>query len=141
MTVSRNAQHVCRTPVGAHRGTTNIPGHAHPGSGRRFRGHAHPGSGRRSGTRAPGNTATTETRAAKTYNFVLTNDLHTRTTEGTVETYNRVPTTLTTTHRFHARRQAQKFRHLMEQTQPSSVLGLFNLRPSRAIRPGQQGNG
>ena len=94
-----------------------------------------------SGTRAPGNTATTETRAAETYNFVLTNYLHTRMTEGTVETYNRVPTTLATTHRFHARHQALRFRHLMEQIQPSSVLGLFNLRPSRAIRAGQQGNG
>ena len=53
----------------------------------------------------------------------------------------RVPTTLATTHRFHARHQALRFRHLMEQIQPSSVLGLFNLRPSRAIRAGQQGNG
>ena len=74
-------------------------------------------------------------------NIESTNDPHTRTTEGTAETYNKVPTTLAITHRFHARHQALRFRHLMEQIQPSSVPGLFNLRPSRPIRAGQQGNG
>ena len=36
---------------------------------------------------------------------------------------------------------SDRFRHLMEQIQPSSVPGSFNLRPLRAIRAGQQGNG
>ena len=34
-----------------------------------------------------------------------------------------------------------KSRHSMGQIQPSSGRGLYNLRPSRAIRAGQQGNG
>ena len=93
------------------------------------------------GIRAPGNTATTETRAAETCNIDSTNDPHTRMTEGTAETYNRIPTILAIIHRCHARHQARRFRHLMERIKPSSVLGLFNLRPLRAIRAGQQGNG
>ena len=41
-----------------------------------------------SGTRAPGNTATKETRdTSQTYNFVWMNNLHTRMTGGTVERY------------------------------------------------------
>ena len=76
-----------------------------------------------SGTRAPENTATTETRAAETCNFDSTNDPHTRTTEGTAETYNRIPTTLAIIHRYHASHRARKFRHLMEQIQPNSVPG------------------
>ena len=61
--------------------------------------------------------------------------------DDTAETYNRIPTILAIIHRSHARHQARRFRHLMEQIQPSSVPGLFNLRPLRAIRAGQQGNG
>ena len=86
-------------------------------------------------------TATTETRAVEIYNFVWMNNLHTRMTGGTVGISNRAPTTLAMPHRFHASHQARKSRHLMEQIQPSFVHGLFNLRPSRAIRAGQQGNG
>ena len=92
-----------------------------------------------SGKRAPESKTTFGTRAP--YNFVLTIDLHTRITKGTVERHNRVPTTPATTHRFHARHQDLKFRHLMDRTLPNSALGLYNLRPSRAIRAGQQGNG
>ena len=76
-----------------------------------------------------------------TCNIDSTNDPHTRMTEGTAETYNRIPTILAIIPRCHARYQARRFRHLMEQIQPSSVPGLFNLRPLRAIRAGQQGNG
>ena len=67
------------------------------------------------GTRAP-------------YNFVLTNDLHMRMTEETVERHSRVPTTRATPLRFRASYPALRFRHLMGQIQPSSVLGLFNLK-------------
>ena len=93
------------------------------------------------GTRAPGNTATTETRAAETCNIDSTNDPHTRMTEGTAETYNRIPTTLAIIHRCHARHQARRFRHLMEQIQPNSVPGSSSLRPLRAIKAGHSGNG
>ena len=48
--------------------------------------------------------------------------------------------TRATPYRFHASHQARKFRHLMAQIRPSSVLGLFNLKLLRAIRAGQQGN-
>ena len=76
-----------------------------------------------SGTRAPENTATTETRATENCNFDSTNDPHTRTTERTAETCNRIHITLAIIHRWHARHRARRFRHLMEQTQPNSVPG------------------
>ena len=53
-----------------------------------------------SGTRAPGIRTTFGTRAP--YNFVLTNDLHTKTTEETMARHSRVPTTRATPHRFRA---------------------------------------
>ena len=89
-----------------------------------------------SGTRAPEIRTTFGTRAP--YIFGSTIDLHTRMTDETVERHNRVPTTLATFHRFRARHQVLKFRHLMDRTQPNSVLGLFNLRPSLAIRAGER---
>ena len=49
-----------------------------------------------------------------------------RMTEETVEGYSRVHFTRATPHRLHASHQVRKFRHLMAQIQPSSVLGLFN---------------
>ena len=89
-----------------------------------------------SGTRAPGNSVTTKTRA-----FVWMNSLHMKMTGGTVEIFNRVPTTLAIPYRSRASHQARKSRHLMGQILPSSGRGLYNLRPSRAIRAGQQENG
>ena len=85
-----------------------------------------------SGTRAPGTT---------THAFVWMSSLHTKTTGGTVETFNRVPTTLAILYRSRASQQARKSQPLMGQTLPSSGRGLYNSRPSRAIRAGQQENG
>ena len=91
--------------------------------------------------RAPENTAMKGTRAAETYDSGLTKDPHTRTTKGTVQRFSRTPSTLEIILRYHARHRARRFRHLMVQTQPNSVFGLFNLKLLRAIRAGQQGNG
>ena len=52
--IRETQQHAAAHQECAHRGTHNILGHSHPGSGRRFRGHAHPGSGRCSGHAHPG---------------------------------------------------------------------------------------
>ena len=106
----------CRTPVVRAQGNNCCSGTRAPGIRTTV-----------SGTRAPGIRTTFGTRAP--YNFVLTNDLHMRMTEETVEGYSRVHITRATPYRFHASHQARKFRHLMAQIRPSSVLRLFNLRP------------
>ena len=92
----------CRTPVVRTQGNKYCSGTRAPGIKTTI-----------SGTRATESRKTFGTRAP--YNFVLTIDLHTRITKGIVERHNRVPTTLATTHRFHARHRVLKFRHSISQ--------------------------